>query len=205
MFKNFYNYIVFDDGRVYSKHSNKFLKQSIVCGYAQYTLYIDGCAKRYKAHRLVALCFISNPENLPQVNHKDGNKLNNNIGNLEWCTSYYNNKHARDNGLNNISKSNSDRWKIKEFRERTSKNISIGRLKNGSSAGENNPRFKYRIYMNGEIIARKKLPGILNLSIGRCDTLIREATHGKIPKIFIDKNITVINTKESQQTIEMIV
>ena len=50
-------------------------------------------------HRLVAKAFISNPNKLPQINHKDGNKLNNSISNLEWCTNLYNQQHAWKNGL----------------------------------------------------------------------------------------------------------
>lgn len=50
-------------------------------------------------HRLIAKTFISNPNNLPQINHKDGNKLNNCITNLEWCTNLYNQQHAWKNGL----------------------------------------------------------------------------------------------------------
>ena len=52
-------------------------------------------------HRIVADALIPNPQNLPVVNHKDGNKLNNNIDNLEWCTQSHNMKHAAENGMLN--------------------------------------------------------------------------------------------------------
>ncbi len=60
-------------------------------GYKSVLLY-DGCGKKRwcPVHRLVAEAFLSNPERLPQVNHKDENKANNHVSNLEWCTAAYN-------------------------------------------------------------------------------------------------------------------
>lgn len=59
-------------------------------GYLQVGLYKNGKRKTYKVHRLVAEAFIQNPDNLPEVNHKDENKLNNNVENLEFCDCKYN-------------------------------------------------------------------------------------------------------------------
>ena len=60
-------------------------------GYLGVTLYKNGKPKTFTVHRLVARMFIPNPNNYPQVNHKDENKINNNVSNLEWCTVLYNN------------------------------------------------------------------------------------------------------------------
>lgn len=59
-------------------------------GYLSVELFKNGTSKRMSIHRLVAEAFIPNPNNYPQVNHKDENKQNNNVENLEWCTAKYN-------------------------------------------------------------------------------------------------------------------
>ena len=83
------NYEVSSYGRVRSK--NKILTpQSKGNGYLQVNLCSNGKCKTFILHRLIAKVFISNPNNYNEVNHKDENKLNNNISNLEWCTRSYN-------------------------------------------------------------------------------------------------------------------
>ena len=91
------------DGRIYSLHSKKFLSDNKKLGdYKAVTLCEDGKRKEETIHRLIALAFIPNPENKPAVNHKDGNKLNNCVNNLEWCTYQENVQHAMDAGLRRI-------------------------------------------------------------------------------------------------------
>jgi hypothetical protein len=73
-------------------------------GYMCVNLINKGKKYNKRVHRLVAKAFILNYNNLKQVNHKDGDKTNNHIDNLEWCTNQYNTKHAYDKGL--IDKAN---------------------------------------------------------------------------------------------------
>lgn len=81
------------------KSDSRILKAYITKkGYLRITLYKSG-RKNHTIHRLVAEAFIPNPNSLPEINHKDGNKLNNQAGNLEWCTHQQNIDHAWTNGL----------------------------------------------------------------------------------------------------------
>lgn len=63
-------------------------------GYKRLTLSLYGNEKHWFVHRLVALAFIPNPENLPFINHKDEDTKNNNVEDLEWCTSAYNSNYG---------------------------------------------------------------------------------------------------------------
>lgn len=93
------NYSVSSFGRVRNNKSGKILSDRISCGYKHVLLYKRGITKDFRVHRLVAKAFIPNPDELPEVNHIDGNKINNTVENLEWCTPSQNQLHAYRIGL----------------------------------------------------------------------------------------------------------
>lgn len=98
--KDYGHYIIDENGNVFNQQTKKILKGSIgEGGYKYYRLSKDGKKEMFYAHRLVAETFIDNPNGLPVVNHKDGNKLNNHVSNLEWVSYSANVKHAYDQGL----------------------------------------------------------------------------------------------------------
>lgn len=87
------NYIVSSDGKVYSTNTggssyyHKEISQRLNAdGYLQITVGKTGNRSQYRVHRMVAEAFIPNPNNLPEVNHKDYDRTNNNVDNLEWST-----------------------------------------------------------------------------------------------------------------------
>lgn len=90
-------YSVSDTGAVFSKRSNKTLKQYKDVkggGYYRVQLNVDGKPRRFSVHRLVAEAFVPNPNNYPVVNHKDETRTNNCADNLEWCTYKYNSNYG---------------------------------------------------------------------------------------------------------------
>ena len=104
-------YFISNKGRVKSKIRTKINSQSCFVGeaiikpyknkggYLSIKLCNNSTTRAFFIHRIVALSFIPNPENKPFINHKDCNKLNNNVENLEWCTRKENMQHASKNNL----------------------------------------------------------------------------------------------------------
>jgi len=97
--KDYPNYAVSSFGNVKNMTNNKNLKPLLKAGYYNISLTNNKCRKTCKIHRLVALAFISNLKHKSDVNHKDKNKLNNHINNLEWMTRKENNIHRCQNSL----------------------------------------------------------------------------------------------------------
>ncbi len=99
-FKEYPNYVIYRDGQIFSKKSNSFLEQNPNgSGYLRVEFSINGNPEKVFVHVLVATAYLSHtklPEHT-QVNHKDFNKLNNTVENLEWCTSSENNRHSKEN------------------------------------------------------------------------------------------------------------
>ena len=118
---NYPNYLIYQDGRVYSKHCKRFIKHhNNGKGYLRVDLNKNGKQKHCLVHRLVAEHYIPNPHNKKEVDHMDRNKLNNDISNLRWVTRSENQENigkviTNKSGIKNISyhKSNND-WVYKK-------------------------------------------------------------------------------------------
>lgn len=127
--KDFEEYQITDDCRVWSKKRNKWLKPSTNQGYWFVILCKEGKTYSRLIHRLVAEAFIPNPDNKPCIDHINGNRQDNSIENLRWCTYEENNNNPitkRRMSIGSTGKKHSDATKLK-MSERM--------------AGEKNPNF----------------------------------------------------------------
>ncbi len=91
------DYLITEEGDVYSTKYGKLKKRKLGVDYKGYkiiNLCNDGKKIYTTVHRLVAEAYIPNPDNLPQVNHIDEDKTNNNVANLEWCNNQYNTQYS---------------------------------------------------------------------------------------------------------------
>jgi len=102
----FEKYAVDENGTIWSYYHRKDGKQlspgTHTGGYKQVCLYRYGFPNQRYVHRLVAQAFLTNPEELPEINHIDGNKGNNTVSNLQWVTSSQNTKHMFYTGLSRL-------------------------------------------------------------------------------------------------------
>lgn len=157
-------YKVYEDGTVESYFSGRYLKdepQRVLKPYPNTKGYpmIDAYPKRaIKVHRLVAIAFIPNLENKPQVNHVDGIKTNNHISNLEWVTNSENQKHAHKLGLQTV--------------HREENNYQY-------SGNHSNCKSVRQLSLDGEEIAIHKSLAIAGRSVGKGYTTIAKVCVGQ--------------------------
>lgn len=108
-------------------------------GYCIVRLSRNNLKQTFKVHRLVALNFIPNPENKPQINHKDCIKLNNEYGNLEWCNNSENQLHAFSHGLNSHTINHTIANRVQGFNRRRLSGENVSEMKSMRVSG-----FTYR-------------------------------------------------------------
>jgi hypothetical protein len=170
--KGFEDYGITEDGRVWSypKNHNRntegmWLKPSKVGNKnyddnMYYAVLLTKNKKQYcrRVHRLVAEAYIPNPENKPEVNHKDGDKLNNHVDNLEWATRSENVAHAWREGLQKLKRFDGDVWRYKKgwLTKEDGKiiNIKIDDYAKYGIPERDKKEFHYTGYEEGKIIKR---------------------------------------------------
>ena len=172
-------YMIDEQGNIYNTKTKKILTGSIKTGgYKSVKLTINGKKKDYMVHRLVAMTFLPNPDNLPFVNHKNRDKTQNDITNLEWVTASENMIHCNATGkatrqkiisINEdiITNPNWKQYKNSNYyfcNDGRACNIKTGKYLNPSSSGENNYD-RYYLYLNGKrkvFLAHKLIYEVFN-------------------------------------------
>ena len=112
--KMFNSFIEVSENGDVKSHGKLIKGETCKNGYKRIHVSDNGESFKFLVHRLVACAFIPNPDNLPCVNHKDGNKQNNCVDNLEWCTYSYNQKHAFKTGLRDCNDEKNTQHKLSQ-------------------------------------------------------------------------------------------
>ena len=170
--KGFTDYKVNENGEVYSIKRNKILKQYEKKNYLGVYLYQDNKKKFRLVHRLVANAFIPNPNNLPQINHKDENSKNNNVKNLEWCTQKYNNNYGtyKERARERMLKNNP--FKGKKHSEKSKEKMRLAKI------GKPSKR-KRKVILNGiEYESITKAMEELKIGTKKIYQLLKEENNG---------------------------
>ena len=111
----FPGYTIDQYGSIYNKHGHQLSPELTSKGYHRISMRKDNQTIKKRIHRLVALAFIDNPNNYTEINHIDGNKTNNCVSNLEWCSRKTNMQHAA-NVLKVMNWTNEQKLKVKGLR-----------------------------------------------------------------------------------------
>lgn len=202
------NYAIDVDGKIYNKKTGKALAQRLNRdGYSVVELWKENKKTVYAVHRFVAKAFIPNPENLPCVNHKDGNKANNKVENLEWVTYSQNTIHAFELGLmkakqgedvHNSVLTEDQVHKICQLMEKGYRNIDIYELtgvekhllKNIRNHGAwPHIRDQYNIPKKSRVISENTVKWICEMIVNgmRNMEIVKEAANPKVTKSLVSQ------------------
>lgn len=156
------DYIVSSDGKVYSasnygaSYYHKEISQRLNSdGYLQITVGKTNNRSQYRVHRIVAEAFIPNPDNLPEVNHKDYNRTNNCVENLEWCTHAGNIAHSAGTGHYSRFGEDNPNYGNDTLKRKYSEDKELSRIKNGRNGVQNGRCKKVKLIdmrLNKEIL-----------------------------------------------------